>query len=162
MPYVKDPNSDEFYWEEEPYDPPVYVGPAGVYEDSGPNNDEGPNNTGGNQPTTPTTPTKPTRRLPTGERPANPYADQGAVWNDDYWDGTSDYLGGWLIPEGTPFAGGDKKKPPSPTTPTPTAPSGGYPGGGGYAPGQSSFPMTPIGTAKGPAASAAVSMTRMS
>ena len=49
---------------------------------------------------------KPTRRLGPNERPAGP---TGGVWNDDWWDGRSDYLGGYLIPEGAPY-GGERKK----------------------------------------------------
>lgn len=41
------------------------------------------------------------RKLPPNERPPSP--DPRAVWNDDWWDGRSDYDGGWLIPEGSPF-----------------------------------------------------------
>ncbi len=46
------------------------------------------------EPTTPPGAQTPTRKLPPAERPPAPLP--GMIWNDDWWDGKSDYVGGWL------------------------------------------------------------------
>ena len=90
-----DQNSEDTggYW---PGSPPV---PSNPSENDAPNPETPPEL----PPPPPSPPVRPTRRLKPNERPPNPYADQGAIWNDDWWDGKSVYLGGWLIPDGTPF-----------------------------------------------------------
>lgn len=90
--YEGDPESDDF-WKRKPSlrDPGIKAkGPAWT---------EGTQSTDDPPPTgTPTQ--KPTTRFPTDQRPPSP--DPNATWNDDWWDGKSPYLGGWLIPNTNP------------------------------------------------------------
>ena len=123
MPWVRDWNEPGGeYWEDDPAPTPVpdirqdtdRTIPRGPlpgdpnFPDSSGGPESGPGGSADPEPTPvpppPPTPTRPTRRLPPDQRPANPGG--GAVWNDDWWDGRSDYLGGYLVPEGTPLGPG--------------------------------------------------------
>lgn len=98
--------------------------------------------------TAPTGP--PTRKLGPNERPPSP--NPNAVWNDDWWDGRSDYIGGWLIPNSTTFG---PSGPGGPTGPAPAAPAvggetatafdwPGYQSAGPFQPRDDTFDYTPF------------------